>query len=425
MRDEEYVNQVANHASAKGNVMAEHEDGSHTRVLSPTQLIAWADGSADAVRIRTYRDVIPGGFLAALVPARIDWKASDPNGDDPFLIIRNVNYGGNPFEKTTMLHRVRVALSGIAFVELTLVPSTRGGLRAVAHHAQLRFVFKADKRPVLLSLAESAAGSAACIPDLILSWETWHESSVRYSGFKGFDAASYKLSMRAYAGPQRFLEDSLRGKDWYSYRVRMPGGEQGNAELLKVVLALGDGVANDIVADLLDKGEAEFLKNAPPDEINDRSDSEWQKARELVLERRKIDDPHLNLSQDQDGYQTLVRSCATMARYAILTATDRLIDRGITDGVSPDAVPKPLIGEPARWMEKIAHTNLAGMFIRAPLALAYIIRHPEAIPAKIPIELADVGLMEKRDGKAWVVKYSHKGTKPYDSLGICGMDYDS
>jgi len=278
---------------------------------------------------------------------------------------------------------------------------------------------------VLLSLADSAAGAAACIPDLVLSWEAWHESSVRYSGFKGFDAASYKLSMRAYAGPQRFLEDTLHGRNWFSYRVRMPGGEQGYSELLKVVLALGDGVAHDTISGLLDKGEAEFLKNALPDEINDRSDSEWRKVRELVLERKKIDDPHLNLPQDQGSYQTLVRSCATLARYAILTATDRLINRGITDGVSPDDVPKPLIDEPTRWMQKIAHTNLTGMFIRAPLALAYIIRHPEAVPAKIPIELANAGLMVKRDGKAWVVQYSHNGIKPYDSLGMCGMDYDS
>lgn len=405
--------------------MTEHEGQSNTRVLSPAQLIAWADGSANAIRLRTYRDVIPGGFLAALAPARIDWKSSDPYGDDPFVIVRNVNYGGNPFDKTTMLHRVRVALNGIAFVELTLVPSTRGGLRALAHHAQLRFVFKSEKRPVLLSLADSAAGAAACIPDLVLSWETWHESSVRYSGFKGFDAASYKLSMRAFAGPQRFLEDTLRGRDWFSYRVRMPGGEQGYSELLKVVLALGDGVAIDTISGLLDKGEAEFLKNAPPDESNDTPGSDWQKVRESVLERRKIDDPHLNLSHDQGSYQTLVRSCATLARYAILTATGRLIGNGITDGVSPEAVPKPLIGEPTRWMEKIAHTNLTGMFIRAPLALAYIIRHPEAVPAKIPIELANAGLMEKRNGKAWVVKYSQKGIKPYDSLGMCGKDYDS
>ncbi len=403
----------------------EQKNRPDTRVLSPAQLISWADGSVNAVRIRTYRDVIPGGFLAALAPARVEWKSSELDGDEPFVIIRNVNYGGNPFDKTTVLHRVRVPLDGIAFVELTLVPSTRGGLRALAHHAQLRFVFKPEYRPVLLSLADPVIGSACHIPDLVLSWETWHESGVRYSGLKGLDAASYKLSMRAYAGPQRFLEDSLHGRDWFSYRVRMPGGEQGYSELLKVVLALGDGVAKDTIAMLLDKGEADILEQAPPDEANAPSASDWQKVRELLLETRQSKDSQLMLSHDQGNYQTLVRSCATLARYSILAATQRLIHRGIAEGMTLKDVPKPLMGEPAQWMEKIAHTNLRGMFFRAPLALAYIIRHPESIPDRIPIDLADAGLMEKRDGKAWVVKYSHKGLKPYDSSGTCGMNYDN
>jgi hypothetical protein len=401
------------------------DEFAESRVMTPAQLIAWADGSANATRLRTFRDVVPGGFMAALAPARIDWKESDPYGDEPFAIIRNVNYGGNPFDKTTVLHRARVPLDGIAFVELTLVPSTRGGLHALAHHAQLRFVFKPEKRPVLLSLADSVVGAAARIPDLVLSWETWHESSVRYSGLKGLDAASYKLSMRAYAGPQRFLEDTLRGRDWFSYRVRMPGGEQGNSELLKVVLTLGDGVAKNTLASLLDKGEEEFLNHAPPDETDTPSGSDWQKVRELLLKRKKIDAPLPRLSGDQDGYQTLVRSCATLARYTILTAADRLLHKGVSDGVAAGAVPKPLMGEPAKWMKNIAHANLKGMFVRAPLALAYIIRHPEAIPDKIPIELADAGLMEKRAGKAWVIKYSHKGTKPYDRSGMVGVDHDS
>ena len=396
-----------------------------TRVLTPAQLIAWADGSVNATRLRTFRDLVPGGFMAAMAPARIDWQASDPFGDDPFVVIRNVNYGGNPIDKTTVLHRVRMPLGGVDFVELTLVPSTRGGLRALAHHAQLRFVFKREKRPVLLSLADSAVGAAACIPDLVLSWETWHESSVRYSGLKGLDAASYKLSMRAYAGPQRFLEDSLRGRDWFSYRLRMPGGEQGNSELLKVVLTLGDGVAKNTLASLLDKDEEEFLKQAPPDKTNSPAGSERQKMRELLLEKTDIESRLPSLSRDQDGYQTLVRSCATLARYAILTATDRLINRGISEGITAGAVPKPLMGEPAKWMRNVAHANLKGMFVRAPLALAYILRHPEAVPDKIPIELAKAGLVEKRNGKAWVVKYSHKGVKPYDRSGEYGLDPDS
>lgn len=395
------------------------------RMLSPAQLIAWDEGSADAMRLRTFLDVIPGGFLAAQAPVRIDWQASDPSGDDPFVIIRNVSYGGNPLEKTTVLHRVHVPLSGIAFVEFILVPSTRGGLHALAHHAQLRFVFKPEKRPVLLGLADSPVGSDDRIPDLVFSWETWHESSVRYSGFKGMDPSLYKLSLRAYAGPQRFLEDTLRGRDWFGYRLRMPGGTKGYAELLKVVLALGDGVARDTISTLLDQGEEAFLKQAPPEYRDDSSSSEWQQLRKLVIKGKTYDDPHLNPSSDNESYQTLVRSCATLARYTILTATKRLIHSGFTEGVNLDTIPKPLIGKPAEWMKNIAHANLRGLFIRAPLALAYVIRHPESVPDKIPNELATAGLMEKQDGKAWVVKYSHKGTKPYDSSGMYGRDYAS
>ena len=147
--------------------------------------------------------------------------------------------------------------------------------------------------------------------------------------------------------------------------------------------------------------------------------------RELLLEKTDIESRLPSLSRDQDGYQTLVRSCATLARYAILTATDRLINRGISEGITAGAVPKPLMGEPAKWMRNVAHANLKGMFVRAPLALAYILRHPEAVPDKIPIELAKAGLVEKRNGKAWVVKYSHKGVKPYDRSGQYGLDPDS
>lgn len=401
--------------------MTGSETPSHLRMLSAAQLIAWAEGSLEAVRLRTFRDVVPGGFLAALAPVRIDWKTSDPLGEDPFVTLRNVNHGGNPIEKTTVLHQVKVPFSGIAFVEFILVPSTRGGLHALAHHAQLRFVFKPEKRPVLMGLTDSLGGSASHIPDLVLSWETWHASTVRYSGFKGMDPSSFKLSLRVYAGPQRFLEDTLRGRDWFAYRLRMPGDSRGCAELLKVVLALGDGVACDTIATLLDEGEEVFLRQAPPDP--ETSTAEWQQLRELVMNNKKYDDSYLNLRPGQEGYQTLVRSCATLARYTILTAAKRLVHQGFTEGVMPDALPQPLMGKSTEWMKNIAHANWRGLFIRAPLALAYVIRHPESIPDRIPNELAAAGLMEKREGKAWVVRYSHQGKQPYDGSGMYGKDY--
>jgi hypothetical protein len=393
------------------------------RTLSPKQLLAWAEGGAHAARLRTFRDVIPQGFMAALAPAIVDWQRSSPFEDDPFVVLRNVNYGGNPLEKTINLQQVHVPLTGVAFAEFILVPSTRGGQHALAHHAQLRFVFEPESRPVLLDLADSPVGSASRIPDLVLSWETWHESSVRYSGFKGLDPSSYRLSMRAYAGPQRYLEDTLRGRPWLAYRLRIPGGMQGATELLKVVLAIGDGVARDTISQLLELGEEGWAQNTPPADADPAAKAEWQRLRELAKQRHKVGDNRLVLSNEQQGYQTLVRSCATLARYTVLTAAKRMIHRGCEDGVNEDKVPEPLMSEPAEWMKAVAHTNLWGLFVRAPLALAYIIRNPSAVPEKIPHELAAAGLIERRDGKAWMMKYAHHENSPYDRSGMYGRDY--
>ena len=49
--------------------------------------------------------------------------------------------------------------------------------------------------------------------------------------------------MRAFAGPQRFLEDTLRGHEWFSFRLQLPGGQDGLTDLPKVRVALGDGGA--------------------------------------------------------------------------------------------------------------------------------------------------------------------------------------
>lgn len=405
--------------------MTEHDPNSELRMLSPAHLVAWAEGSAKAVRLRTFRDVVPQRFMAALAPAVVDWAASDPDGVDPYVVLRNVNYGGNPLEKTTTLHRVRVRLSGIAFAEFILVPSTRGELHALAHHAQIRFVFEPGSRPVLLDMEDSPAGSATRIPDLVLSWETWHESSVRYSGVKGLDPSSFELSMRAYAGPQRFLEDTLRGRPWLGYRLRIPGGELGSAELLKVVLALGDGVARDAITRLLEDGEGAWAKNAPTTDADASAIAESDRARELIKQGRSFTDSRLELPPGEEGYQTLVRSCATLARYAVLTATQRMIQRGFTDGVDPKSIPEPYMAETTGWMQAVAHTDLWGLFVRAPLALAYVVRHPESVPAKIPHELAELGLVEKQDGKPWVTRYAHHGTSPYDRSGMYGRDHAS
>jgi hypothetical protein len=92
------------------------------RVLSPAQLLAWAEDNTQVMRLRTFRDVIPGGYMAAMAPALVDWRASRIASDQPRVVLRNLNYGGNPLERITVLHALRFDLNAIEFAELTLVP---------------------------------------------------------------------------------------------------------------------------------------------------------------------------------------------------------------------------------------------------------------------------------------------------------------
>ncbi len=170
---------------------------------------------------------MPGGFMAAFAPVLVAWQASDIQSQDGHLILRNVNYGGNPMERTTILHSVRVPLDGLEAAEMIPVPLVRRGQRGPAYHVELRFIFAAECCPEFLNLADATTGTDACFPDLILSWDAWRSPEQRFSLKEGLDESVYALSMCAFAGPQLFLEDSLRNREWTGYRLCMPGGKPG------------------------------------------------------------------------------------------------------------------------------------------------------------------------------------------------------
>jgi len=205
------------------------------RTLTLQQLLKWAEDNRDIMRLRTDRDVLPGGYMAAFAPVLVAWQESKLRDSDSHVVLRNVNYGGNPVERTTVLQSARVPLDGIEAAEFILVPLNPSG---TAHHAELRFIFAPQRSPELLNLAGSQTGTVASFPDLIFSWEAWRPPQSKFSIKEGLDESAYGLTLRAFAGPQLFLEDSLRQHDWFSYRLRLPGGKAGLQELLKVVLAL-------------------------------------------------------------------------------------------------------------------------------------------------------------------------------------------
>jgi len=390
------------------------------RVLSPAELLAWAEDNTQVMRLRTFRDVLPGGYMAAMAPLLVDWRSVGTDSAQPDVVLRNVNYGGNPLERVTVLHSLRLDTNAVKFAELVLVPPPRetGGRFAPWYHVQLRFVFEVGGEAQLLNLAGSETGTDARIPDLILSWESWRSPDKRFDVVSAMDTAAYGLSLRAYAGPQRFLEDTLHQQNWFSYRLCLPGGREGLSELLKVALVLGDGVARQTISGLLQQGEADWLRQAPAGDDEARTAQQWQNLRERAQYKKVSDDPALQLGTGEERYQTLVRSCSTLARYAVLVAANRLIQCGHTDGVVLKQLPEPVLHEPEPWMGDMAGTNLKGLFLRAPLALRYILSHPETLPNKIPDELAEAGLVVQQDGKAQVREYSWSGRRPYSAEGV-------
>lgn len=164
----------------------------------------------------------------------------------------------------------------------------------------------------------------------------------------------------------------------FSYRLRLPGGKAGVRELFLVCVALGDGVARDTIRRLLEQGDDVLLDQAPAGGSDDgqaagptRSD---EAIRERLYERLRSAAPPADLAPalpaSERTYQILVRSCAALARYAILVAVHRLLERGIVSEVVRDKLPAAELERPEPWMKEVAQAEgvLRGLWLRARAA---------------------------------------------------------
>ena len=382
------------------------------RVITPEQLLHLVEEADQPLRLRTVRDVLPGGLSAAMAPMLIDWDESEIDRPDGFVVVHNVNYGGNPLEGTTVLQSVRVPLDGVDHIEWVLVPLGRGGRRSLIHHGQLRFVFREDRPVQLLDVTGEAGGGDIVLRDLVFSWEAWRAPGVDYDVMTGMDAAAYSLGLRVFAGPQRFLEDTLAGRDWFATSLRLPGGAEGLAEVLKVTLALGDGVARHTISEIFQESAEQWLAHAPQ---ADRAELavQWRALQALASPHRVTDDPRLNLPREERTYQTVLRSCATVAYYCVVVAVDRLGERGLDDGVVREHLDFVQLGGDQAWMSEVAGADLGGIFMRAPMALRWLRANPQALPDKIPGRLDKAGLVVREGGKAVEIHYSASGLTPW------------
>ncbi len=390
------------------------------KTLEVEQLLRWAQDASSIIRLRTNRDILPGGYMASSAPAMVAWEECQLQGDDGYIVLRNVNYGGNPLEHTSMLQSARVPLDGIEAVEFLLVPLDPSG---TTQHANIRFIFNKQRRPQLLGLAGCGAGDMASFDDLVLSWEAWRPPQLKFELKEALKEPVYGLTQRAFAGSQVYLEDMMRGREWYAWRMRLPGDKAGMRELFKVALALGDSMARDTIRRLLQQDEQTWLSHAPAGGIESEQDAEaWQQILSRLDTAVPASVASHSLPEQEQSYQPIVRSCCTMARYAILLAVWRLMEQGYRDGVNLDKLPKAELGQVEGWMPLVASADLGRVFKTAPTALRFLARNPQVIPGKIPQQLDDAGLVVHKNGKPWKIHYGLKAIHPYGIDGIKAVE---
>lgn len=381
-------------------------DSRELRKVDVRDVVAYTEMTATTYRVRTARDILPGGYSAAMAPVLVSWKRSDVASGE--IVVRNVNDGGNPVSGVTVLRSARIHLDRIKTVELVMVPL--GGPDAFSH-GQLRFIFEPGGAEFIGGA--DAVGEPDTLGDLVLSWEAWRPPGVDYSVMKGMDAHSYELTARVYSGPQRFLEDQLISRDWNVYTLRLPGDKKGYVELLKVSLALADGAGRYSISRMLQEAEDEWAAHGPAGEAGgDDAVDQWRAlAQEAISSRAPDNDPRIDMT-GRTSYQSLLRSCATMALYAVDVTVARLIEAGVPHkGMRPTRKPE-LLEEP-KWMTELASADMAGIFVRAPKAIQYICANPTLLPGWIPGALDEAGLLVREDGKPVKRHYSLETETPW------------
>lgn len=377
------------------------------KTIDVNDVVAYVEDTAAVYRVRTTRDVLPGGISAAMAPLLVDWAHSSFS-DDGYITIRNINHGGNPVSGVTVLRSARIRPHMIKTAEFIMVPL--GGPEAISH-AQIRFVFEEGGAEFIGS--PKTVGEPYSLDDLVLSWEAWRPPGVDFNILIGMDHRNFELTMRAYSGPQRFLEDALGNRDWNTYYLKLPGGTRGFAELLKVGLALGDGAARHSIGRMLQLAEDEWAAQGP-DAVpgGDNAAAQWRMLKELAASKTPtVDDSRVEMA-GKTGYQSLLRSCATMALYNVDVAVARLIEAGVPhEGIRPTQTPN-IENEP-EWLAQLADADIAGIFARAPKTLRFVRANPTAIPGRIPGALDKAGLLIQENGKPVKQRFSMKAETPW------------
>jgi len=343
------------------------------RTIDVEQLLSWAEGATPLARINTATDRLPNGLALSMLPFMVDWEQSRTESDSPFLLMRNVNAGGNPIIGENLLATVRIPLDGLSSLQWCLTPTRKKkGADAFMGHAMLRFLFTKEKRPVILGRDGQPLPGALPPDDLMLSWEAWRPPLTSYDGLKGLDPKTYTLTARAYTGAQRFLTDIVRGNPWRCYPVKLPDLDDALQQTLLTAALSGDTFARRTMGEMAADGvvQAEGLQQATP--------AQMERVKSLFATSGLPEDPLSELLQHADmSYQLLKRSCITESLAMIQLALDR-IHKEHDLGPPPELELVPS-GLPP-WIQDLVTADPATLLGHIPGALLFVARNRRVLP---------------------------------------------
>jgi hypothetical protein len=343
----------------------------------------------------------------------VNWNASSPGvGPDDFYLVHNVNVTSNPVEGTTTLATVRVPAAGVESVEYVMVLSKVGRFKTDAGHAQLRFIFKKDNRPLVIGNNGEPVAHNAGLRDLVLSWEAWRPPVSDFDPLAGLDPETYALTLRCYNGAVRCLTDAILDRIWSCYPLELPDTPNAYHELLYVSLLLGDVLARQTIQTIL-KQRIEEGRNTPGD-YKDPETEEWAELKAMSKRQQIPDNPVEEFLGGKVRYHLLERSCITMALMTIDWANRRIhelanLGQPKQIRIAPDSFPG--------FLGDLARGNKRSALVRLPAALHWVTRHQTVIPGKSYKLIDEAGLLERRNGKIVRRDYDNRIESPYGKIG--------
>jgi hypothetical protein len=383
------------------------------REITAAEMLDWRRSRSPLVRVRIARDAVPGGLSLAMAPVLVKWQSLSPSfGRDDHYILHNVNFANNPVGGTAVLASVKVFADSVESAELVTVISKVGHRETPVGHAMLRFIFRDDRRPIVLDPAGGPLANDASLEDLVLSWEAWRPPEASFDPLKGLDPTTYALTPRCLLGSVRCLTDSLLDRPWHCYPLKLPDVDHAYDELMYASFALADAVARQTAAHLIER-RIERDRNLPEDYPH-AAPGEWDVLASDFQSADIPENPIRDVLDGKIGYHLLQRCCITMALASVDWANHRIHRRaGLPEPERIRIAPRTM---PA-FLSGLLSGERTPLLLRVPAALHWIVHNHTVIAAKTYEVLDEVGLLQREGGSVTRYDFDNRRRTPYGEIG--------